>query len=409
MKKMSRLPVVAGIVPLLVCGAASALERYGLSVLPAEHKRMMDPETGAELLFLTTNPADDTNLYYEQRSWSADSSLILFNSSRENGGLMGYLTETGELVRISTPRGGLGGATAARNRNSVFAIRGADIVEVSLEIGISSAPGTKPSQVTATERVICTLGPNYLPTNTSLSETCDGEYLAVGAGARGGEDPSKRGYVLVIDVSTGDLRELRSVPGPEFGGHVMCSLSNPNLLSYGCGYGAYIEVVDIRSGASVWRHVRRENEEFCTHHCWWVNDTITFCGGFHLKPREDFDVKVVNICTGEIRIVGRGNWWPEGTPSELAARNWWHASGHESGRWVAADNWHGDIGIFHGKTTRTYWLTKSHRTYGGGRHPEVGWDRRAEQVVFASHMLGNVDVCVATIPEKWQREWERQF
>ena len=73
-----------------------------------------------------------------------------------------------------------------------------------------------------------------------------------------------------------------------------------------------------------------------------------------------------------------------GLSSATAAPNWWHASGHESGRWAAADNRHGDIGLFHGKTTRTY---------GSGRHPEEGSDRGGQQVIFASHMLGNVDVC----------------
>ena len=170
--------VVAVIAFVLACGAGWGLELYSFSVLPPEHKHTMVPEPGTGLLFLTTNPADDTNLYYEQRSWLADSSLILLNSARENAGLMGYLTETGELVRVSTPRGGLSSATAAPN--------------------------------------------------------------------------------------------------------------------------------------------------------------------------------------------------------------WWHASGHESGRWAAADNRHGDIGLFHGKTTRTY---------GSGRHPEVGSDRGGQQVIFASHMLGNVDVC----------------
>ncbi len=28
--------------------------------------------------------------------------------------------------------------------------------------------------------------------------------------------------------------------------------------------------------------------------------------------------------------------------------------------------------------------------------------RKGEKVVFASHLLGNLDVCVATIPRAWQ-------
>jgi hypothetical protein len=389
--------------------AQGDVQSFELAVVPPEHKSLTDPQTGTELLFLSIDPADDGNLYYEQRSWLADSSMVLFHLGRPGGGLTGYLTATGELVKLATPNGGFGGVTAARSRNSIFGVRDGRVLELALDITTPPEATSTPSRVIGTERVICDLGPAYRSTNCSLTESCDGEYLAVGAGARGGDDPDRYGYVVLIDVETGGVRELRRVPGPDFGGHVMFSLTNPNLLSFGCGRGAYIEVVDIRSGASVWRHKRRENVEFNTHHCWWINDTITFCGGFHLKPLEDFDVKVVNIYTDDIRIVGRGNWWPGATAAELAARNWWHAAGHESGRWIAADNWHGDIGIFHGKTTRTYWLTKGHRTYGGGRHPEVGWDRRGEQVVFASHMLGNVDVCVATIPEAWQQEWEEQL
>jgi hypothetical protein len=32
----------------------------------------------------------------------------------------------------------------------------------------------------------------------------------------------------------------------------------------------------------------------------------------------------------------------------------------------------------------------------------VGWDRKGEKVVFASHALGDLNVCVAAIPMAWQ-------
>ncbi len=131
---------IARILALFACAATAAETSYPLDVLPSESRQMTDPQTGAELLFLTTNPADDQNLYYEQRSWLADSSLILFNSNRKNGGLMGCLTTTRELVRLVTPKGGLGGATAAGSRNSVFAMRGADVIELSLRIEASDDP-----------------------------------------------------------------------------------------------------------------------------------------------------------------------------------------------------------------------------------------------------------------------------
>lgn len=53
-------------------------------------------------------------------------------------------------------------------------------------------------------------------------------------------------------------------------------------------------------------------------------------------------------------------------------------------------------------TTRPRPLTLDHRTYGQGDHPHVGWDRCGKAVVFASHRLGALNVCVARIPEAWQ-------
>ena len=115
-------------------------------------------------------------------------------------------------------------------------------------------------------------------------------------------------------------------------------------------------------------------------------------------------VKSLDIHTGQVRIVGSGAWWPEASPAEAAKLNWWHASGSSDGRWIAADNWHGDIMLFEGQTTRHHLLTSGHRTYGKGEHPHVGWDRKGEKVVFSSNMLGNWNVCVATIPKSWQQE-----
>ena len=241
-----------------------------------------------------------------------------------------------------------------------------------------------------------------------LTESADGQYLSSAAGGNAVNHPEKDGYVLIVNIQTGQVRELRHVPGPDFHCHVMFSLTNPNLLSYKGEKNIALEVVDIRTSQTVWRQADRSGLELTTHHCWWVNDSVTFCGGFHPKPKEDADVKVIDVHTGEIRIIGRGSWWPGATDEELASRNWWHACGHESGRWVAADNFCGDIGLFHGRTTRTYMLTKGHRHFGGGLHPHVGWDRKGEQVIFTSHMLGSPDVCVATIPQAWQDAWENE-
>jgi hypothetical protein len=129
---------------------------------------------------------------------------------------------------------------------------------------------------------------------------------------------------------------------------------------------------------------------------------MLFCGGKSSGRAVLSHVKVLNIHSGEVRIAGAGTWLPEAAPEGLARLNWWHASGSSDGRWIAADNWHGDIMLFEGKTTRPHLLTSNHRTYGKGEHPHVGWDRKGEKVIFASHMFGDLNVCVAKIPKAWQ-------
>src|ERR1035441_3024754 len=143
----------ASVIALIAAAATAAENVYRLKVLPPECQRMTDPKTGAELLFLTTAPENDANLYFHEYSWLADESVILFTSARAKGGLMGYVTATGELIRFQTPQGALSGATAAARGNAVFAVWGRSIVEIKLAIEPSSTPAARPSRVTATERV----------------------------------------------------------------------------------------------------------------------------------------------------------------------------------------------------------------------------------------------------------------
>jgi hypothetical protein len=406
---------------ILFVGAVMAAEvSYPLEVLPPEHRRMTDPKTGAELLFLTTNLEKDSNLYFHEYCWLADESVILFTSSRKNGGLMGYITATGELIRFKGAQGGLGAATAAAKGNAVLAVRGRDVVEVKLAIESSKVPGVSPSRVTATERVLCAL-PEGGPA-TSLNPSCDGKYVAMGVGRVA--DKSRAPAIYKVDLKTGKLGLVCQLPQPPgYGGHVQWSRTNPHLLSfagdrgptgdvagpvhaskgredYG-GRGQRLWVVDIRDGIP--RNVYLAEEgELVTHESWWVNDQLLFCGGKSPTRAVLSHVKALNIYSGEVRIVGAGAWCPEASDSEAARLNWWHAAGSANGRWIAADNWHGDIMLFEGKTTRPHLLTSGHRTYGQGEHPHVGWDRKGEKVIFASHMLGDLNVCVAAIPKAWQ-------
>jgi hypothetical protein len=381
---------------------------------------MTDPKTGAELLFLTTAPEKDSNLYFHEHSWLADESVILFTSSRPKGGLMGYVTTTGELIRFNTPEGGLGGATAAARENAVLATRGRTIVEIKIKIEPSDTPQLHPSRVTVHERVVYTI-PAGSPA-TALNASCDGKYVALGI--TGFADKNRGPAICKVDLKTGKFTEVCRLPNPPgYAGHVQWSRTNPNLLSFAGARGPTGDVAGpvhasdgpedyVRRGQRLWvvdiqkgipRNVYMAEEgELVTHESWWVNDQLVFCGGKSPTPAVLSHVKVLDIYTGQVRIVGAGAWWPDASAENAARLNWWHAAGSSNGCWIAADNWHGDIMLFEGKTTRPHLLTSGHRTYGKGEHPHVGWDRKGEKVIFVSHMLGDQNVCVATIPKSWQ-------
>jgi hypothetical protein len=385
-----------------------------LKVLPTEHLITHDAETGATLTFLTTNPAADTNLYFHDRSWLADNSMIVFYSNRSGAAentdpetgvkqskteLMGYIAATGELAILTTPSGSLGAPTCAINRNSVFAIRNGQIIELTLRIEPSKDAAKRPSRVFAEERVLCAVPPNA--GTTALNESCDGKYLSIGMRMLPGDgDPA----IFIVDTTSGELKELCRVGSPPtYMFHVQWSHTNPNLLSF-AGAFPRLNVVDIRDGKP--RSPYHELPgELVTHEHWWVNDQIVFCGGLHPEPTEDSHVKVVDVNTGVVRILAAGSWWPGATDDQIAKRNYWHCAGSDDGRWVVADSWHGDITIIEGKSCRPRLLTTGHREYGPGKeHPHVGWDRKGEQVIFCSHKLGDPNVCVATIPKEWQEQ-----
>lgn len=373
-------------------------QSHALSVLPAEQKVMADPETGTTLTFITTDPGTDTNLYFHEYSWTQDGAFILFTSTRPNGGLMAYICATGELVTFQDTVGSLGGATAALTGGGLYALRGRQVIRVDLTAEIAPDPLQSPSKVIATERVIAEL-PEYAG-GTSLSENCAGTTLSIGVeGGTIGPVPA----ILTIDVASGAVRELCRLPQwPGVIQHVQWSHTDPFMLSF-AGRKPRLMVVDTRDG-----HPRNPYpewaDELVTHESWWVNDQIIFCGGTIPKPTEISHVKVLDMKSGTVRIIGAGAWWASGSPEEISRYNWWHADGSDDGRWVVADNWHGDIMLFEGKTTRPRRLAANQRTYGSGNHPHVGFDRAGKAVIFTSNLLGDENVCVATIPEAWQRE-----
>lgn len=398
----------------LLCLASSLASAADLTwqaeVFPCEREILTDPDSSARLIYVTTDSATDTNLYFHQRSWLPDSSLLLFHSARPGApGLYGYIEATGELARLQPAGIGLqGDVTASRHGNFFYVIHDKKVVE--WHPVITPGTGGQPSTVALTEREVGML-PDFPGGVMGLNENSDGTLLVTGFRAEG-QEPS---HLVWMERATGAIKAAISITGPI--SHVQASWTDPGLAMFTVsdvdrarirengelGHRMWLARVD---QPEPWKLYPQLEGELATHECFWVANKVVFCTGIpHEGHAELAHVKVIDTVSNVASIVLPGSWWPAGTPEDMARLNWWHASGAPNGKYVAADNWHGVIAIASAATARDRVLTTGHRTYGSGAHPHVGWDPTGYRVVFNSSKRGNPDICIAEIPEAWRTDW----
>jgi hypothetical protein len=367
-------------------------------IFPAEHQTEIDSISGAKIIFATTNKSNDTNLYFHDRCWLPDNRMMLFNSDRTGRQeIFAYIAKTGELARLSQEQDvAAGSPIASRFGDRIYVVKNKSIYQWDLSLTLSPKTG-----LTIAEKKLCNLPPNSSQLS-GLGENSDGTLVSFGYKIE------EQNSIAVVDVKTGKQQVVARVSFPIQ--HFQFSWTRPDLISFARSYGADTAPLDPNepAHARIWFvNVNTKTPvpafyqvpgELVTHECWWLNDQITFIGGF--MPEEG-NVKSLDLKTGEIRILGAGAWLPETPARELSKVNWWHQSGSPDGRWLVADNWHGVISIFDAKTTQQHILTTGHRTYGTGAHPHAGWDVTGDSVEFTSNKRGNADVCIGVLPNEW--------
>jgi len=380
-------------------------QSWDCQVLPPEQRIEIDPQSGAKVIFATTNSAADSNFYFHERCFLPHSRLMLFNSDRFGSSeIMGYLLDTGELVRLMRPKDpGVGGRVASIKGDRLYVVKTGAIFEWRLEI-VSQPKIT----VSVTERKVADL-PEKAEQRSSLDENCDGTLLSLAY--RLGDNH----FVGFFEVASGTLLPPAKLDfKPD---HLQFHRHRPDIISISRTYetGGDLAPLDPAEPrrARIWTMQVQNRQaipafyqvpgELATHECWWVNDQMTFLGGFHHDgDREEGTVKVLDFKTGEIRIIGAGAWLDSIPGKQLSQANWWHASGSPDGKWVVADNWHGTVALFNARTTEQKILTTGHRVYGGkGLHLHAGWDLAGNYVEFTSNKHGNPDVCLIPISKDW--------
>jgi len=385
-------------------------ESWECEVLPPEREILTDPLSGAPMVFITTAPSSDNNLYFHQRSFLPNGSMVFFTSNRSgHQEVYAYLDSTGELVRLQRagdatyPR-----VTAGRYENALYVVRDQNVCEWRFEITPPKQDGGR-STVKINERVIAQL-PDKNSDPSGINDNSDGRALIVGVRFR----DRVFNRIFHIDKQFGAIKEIAHTDYMTT--HIQASWDKPDLVMWASEYSdrakkipegkihSRMMMADL-SDREPWPVYPQVEGELVTHETFWVDNQITFCSGTQSDGHaEEAHVKVLNLDTGVSRIIGAGAWWPGGSPQEVSKLNWWHQSGAPSGRWVAGDNWHGDIALFSARTARKRLLTREHRTYGQGAHPHVGWNPDGTKVIFDSNTRGSSDVVICTIPKEWQEQ-----
>ncbi len=391
----------------------SATEHWQATVFPSEQTAIQDEISGAKLVFVTRSTANDSQVYFHQRSWLPDESLLFFWSDRNGyNELYGCLEKSGELIRFQNEaEHSISQFTAGRFENALYGIRGKQVLE--WRFLIDSPPDSKeqPSRVEVEERCIAMLPPDGSDSVLGINESSDGKGIVVGFHSTG----PHTNRVVWIEKQSGEMQEILAVDYPI--SHIQSSWETPGLISFARTYSdtqsdwalnlaegefrARIYLADL-SDREPWPIYPQERGELVTHECWWVHDQITFCSGQHKNGgAEESHVKVFDPRIDRTYIIGAGAWWEGCQPEQSSKVNYWHASGSPDGRWVAGDNWHGSIALFSGQTARTRIVTQNHRVYGKGAHPHVGWSPSSTKVIFNSNRFGNPDICIVYIPKAW--------
>ena len=365
-------------------------------IYPAEHETITDSISGAKLIYITTDSSRDINFYFDWNCWFEDLSMMAFISWRTGKAeLFGYVPLTGELVRLDpreTPAVSTQ-ATVDLKTHDIY-VRTDDAIylwHVDLRFSDDSA---RLKAVSVSEHKIASV-PQGGKFFSALSQSADRKFISATIRS---EEPDEQS-IVAVNIQTGKIDTLLTWDNTHSFSHVQFSKYNPYLLRF-AHHPHRMWIVDTRKpGQSTKIHLQ-EKGELVTHEDWWVDDQLTFCGGY---LAEESHVKIIDIHKQKTRIIGAGAWWEGGTPFELSRYNWWHASGAPNGRWVAADNWHGHIAIIDERSSHLRLLTKNHRTYGKVEveHPHVGWAPDSKSVEFTSHKRGNPDVCIAYLPEHW--------
>ena len=407
---------------------------------PSERKVINDPQTGVELIFLTSQSGmGDTKIYQTHNQWTSDGKWVVFRSNRVQGEAMAVNEETGDIVQI-TEGGYSGMLCVARNSMNLYYMRpkqaakpkekqkerDMEVVEIDLERLFADSEANTLKKKKHYERICGTipaemgargdmaldgsetfayfrLGKQYagqFPIKEEISGTFGPRNMGAG--------PSGIGK---IDLTTGKVEHVVSVHFQV--GHIQGNPWHPGevIFCWETGGKAPQRTWMVNADGSNLRPIYRETEyDWVTHEAVISEDELAFAVIGHRPISEeeqpaDFTkdwgpagtkayatgLAVVNMRTREFTLEG-----------QVDGDNFWHVAGSHDGHWVAGDTFARELWLIDRHTKERILLTAGHKTTARDHvHPTFKPDGTAIEIQSAmlSEDDRSMNICIVKLPK----------
>ena len=421
--------------------------------LPSERKVVIDPVTGVELIFLTSQPQNgDSKIYQTHNQWTADGQWLIFRSSRITGEAIAVNEETGDMVQV-TEGGYVGMLNISRKNMFLYFMRlidddgnpatrrrgepplRAQIVEVDLA-GLFADSNAGTLKNASNYQRICGIIPASIEASGDMALDANEEiaYFRVGRaeaerhlpeGTKIEENFGPRNMgagpagIASMNLKTGELKHVISVPFQM--GHLQTNpwVSGEILFCWETGGKAPIRIWTVNADGSGLRPVYKELEtDWVTHEAVITPDEVAFAvmghrpvgtqgfEGGQTNPGQEPEwgisgtraylggLVITNLRTGEVYLAGQTK----------SGSGLWHVHGSADGRFAAGDDFKRDIWLIDRRNNEMMLLSAGHKETAAD-HPHPTFSPCGTKIQIQSAMLSEDDrsmnIVVIKLPQEW--------
>ncbi|MCH7398869.1 hypothetical protein MM236_12765 [Belliella sp. DSM 107340] len=409
---------------------------------PSEKKTIKDPETGVDLIFLTSTPAGDSKIYPTHPQWTADGNWLVFRSNRVKGEALAVNENSGEIVQVT--EGGYDGMlTLSHKEMRLFYMRKLEVGDmevVSVDLGKLFADSeSKKLKKKSTYETIHGRVPKSMGNGGDMALDADEKsvYFKINK-----EEASKHidksvaiepsfgprnmgagpGGIASMDLKSGKISQVVAVPFQV--GHVQTNpwVAGEIVFCWETGGKSPQRTWTVMRDGSGLRPLYSESEyEWVTHEAVISKDEVAMAIMGHrdieFETKEEKETSaanpgqeaswgpsgtrekptglaIVNLRTREMRIEGQ-------TPSGSGL---WHVHGSPDGKWAVGDDFSRTLYLINRQTKEMKILSTGHKTTAAD-HPHPTFNPQGTKIQIQSAMLSednrSMNICIIPVPDNW--------